>query len=158
MKYAKSMMMFYLTAMLVLVAAPTVFAGNGQGAMDGSGPLMNITDGVPVEVSGVVSEIGTQGAGMSVDTGSEIVAVFGIGPQKYWDAAGIARPEVGEEVTVSGYEVTLSDGTTRIIAAAITVGGETITLRDATTGAPLWRGMKGNGAGQGNMARNQAGV
>ncbi len=136
----KSIFTFYLTAMLFLLAAPMAFAGHGNGAMDGTGPIMNITDGTAVDISGIVTAIGIPGAGMSIDTGSEIVTVYGIGPQKYWDAAGIARPEVGEEVTVSGYEVTLSDGTTKIIAVSITIDGQTIELRDADTGAPMWRG------------------
>ncbi len=136
----KSIVTFYLVLMLFLLGSPMAFAGHGNGAMDGTGPMMNITTGTAVEISGMVISIGIPGAGMSIDTGNEIATVYGIGPQRYWDAMGVPRPEVGEEVTVSGYEVTLSDGTTRIIATSITIDGQTIDLRDTNTGVPLWRG------------------
>ncbi len=156
MKNTKTTLILYITAILFLVTASSAFAGRGMGVMDGTGPVMNITDGVPVSISGMVTAIGTPGAGMTVDTGDELVTIFGIGPVRFWDEQGVERPAVGEEVTVDGYEVTLSDGSTRIIATEITVGGETIVLRDADTGAPAWRkggcqncmnsqGMKGSG-------------
>lgn len=154
MKLSKSVITLYLAVLFTFFTAPMVFAGNGHGVMDGTGPALTITDGVPVEISGIVADIGTPGSGMSIDTGSEIVTVFGIGPQKYWDAAGITRPEVGEEVVVSGYGITLSDGSSRIIATSIIVDGQTLELRDAETGAPLWRGM--NNGGNCNTLRNNS--
>ncbi len=139
MKDTKTTLILYITAILFLVTAPSAFAGRGMGVMDGSGPVMNITDGVPVSIEGMVTAIGTPGAGMTVDTGDELVTVFGIGPVRFWEEQGVDRPVVGEVVAVSGYEVTLSDGSTRIIATEITTGDETIVLRDADTGAPAWR-------------------
>ncbi len=158
MKRTKSTVILYVTAILFLITAPAAFAGHGMGAMDGSGPIMNITDGTPVTIDGMVTAIGTAGAGMTIDTGDELITVYGIGPVMFWNAAGIARPTVGEEVSVNGYEVTLSDGSTRIIATDITVGDDTITLRDADTGTPLWRGgcqnCNGGMNGQGNRLRD----
>lgn len=148
----KSLITLYLTAVLFLIAAPSAFAGHGQGSMDGTGPVINITDGTPVQVAGIVADIGTPGAGMAVDTGTEIISVFGIGPVRFWDSLNIARPQIGEQVVVNGYEVTLSDGSTRIIATDITVNDTTISLRDADTGTPAWRGTGGSGSGSGSGA------
>ncbi len=135
-----------LILMILLVGVPAIsMAGHGNGPGDGTGPIVSIYDGTPVTISGVVTAIGTQGQGMSIDTGTEVVTVYGIGPVRYWDAAGVARPQVGETVTVNGYEVTFSDGTTKIIATSIDVNGSVIQLRDDTDGTPLWRGGMGNG-------------
>ncbi len=136
---------------LGLFVSGTSFAGYGQGVQDGTGPIVNIFDGTPVTISGMVSEIGTQGSGIVIDTGSALVNVYGLGPVCLWDSMGVARPVVGENITVDAYEVTLSDGSTRLIASSITVGDQTIYLRDSSTGAPVWRGVGGcNGRGQAN--------
>lgn len=68
--------------------------------------------------------------------------VYGIGPLGYWDELGMSRPDVGEEITVTGREITFSDGTTKIIAFGVLFleSGEYIELRDEETGLPLWRG------------------
>jgi len=135
-----------LILMMLLMGIPAIsMAGHGNGPGDGTGPIVSIYDGTPVTVSGIVTAIGTQGQGMSIDTGTEVVTVYGLGPAMYWDAAGIAKPQVGETVTVNGYEVTFSDGTTKIIATSIEINGAVIELRDATDGTPLWRGSMGKG-------------
>ncbi len=136
---------------LGLFVSGTSFAGYGQGVQDGSGPIMNIFDGTPVTVSGMVAETSGQGAGIVIDTGAGLVSVYGLGPACLWDALGIAKPVVGENITVNAYEVTLSDGSTKLIAASVVVGDQTIELRDMDTGAPIWRGVDGcSGRGQGN--------
>lgn len=137
---------FSIIFLLAMGIGNAALAGNGNGAMDGTGPMVSIFDGIPVTISGVVTSVGTQGQGIAIDTGTEVVTVYGMGPVKFWDAASVARPEVGEAITVNGYEVTFSDGTSKIIATSVTVDGQSIELRNATDGTPLWRGSMGNGA------------
>ncbi len=147
MKKAKGMILAIMMVLMTGLVSSQVMAGNGIGAGDGTGPMLNIYDGTPVTVTGVVSSLGLFGRGLEVDTGTEIVTVYGLGPIRYWDSIGVARPAVGETVTINGYEVTFSDGTTRTIATTITVGDQTINLRDPDTGAPLWRGSAGGNGG-----------
>ena len=151
MKHIKSMVTVTLTALILFLVAPATFAGNGQGPGDGSGPVCsNIMDGTSIEVSGVVESIGTRGMGIGIDTGSEIVTVFGIGPIAFWNITGIARPEIGEQIVVNGYEITFSDGSTKIVAFSVIVDGQEIILRDAESGVPLWRGIAGGQGSGGN--------
>ncbi len=147
MKAGRNLAVICLTILLSVVSLGSgAIAGNGNGAMDGTGPVVSIYDGIPVTVSGVVASVGIQGQGIAIDTGSEIVTVYGMGPVKFWDASSVARPEVGEAITVTGYEVTFSDGSTKLIATSVTVDGQSIELRDSVDGTPLWRGSMGNGA------------
>ncbi|MBC2714374.1 MAG: hypothetical protein HF978_03610 [Desulfobacteraceae bacterium] len=154
MRNIKSVVIVTFTALSLFIMTPAVFAGNSkghsQGPGDGTGPVHSIIDGVPVEITGIVTSIGTRGNGISVDTGVEIVTVYGLGPLFFWDAAGIAKPEIGEEIVVNGYEIAISDGSYRIIAGSVIIGGEELILRDPESGAPLWRGgAGGNGFGDG---------
>jgi hypothetical protein len=155
MKHIKSMVTVTLTALILFLAAPATFAGNSQGSGDGSDPVSNIMDGTPVEVSGVVESIGTTGMGIGIDTGSEIVTVFGIGPIAFWNVTGIARPEIGEQIVVNGYEITFSDGSTKIVAFSVIVDGQEIILRDPVSGVPLWRGIAGGQGSGGNGSGGQ---
>ena len=145
MKNIKFKVIVTLTALSFFIAAPSVFAGNGKGPGNGTGPIYNITDGAPVQVTGIVANIGTRGSGIGIDTGSEIITVFGMGPLAFWDASNIAKPEIGEEIIVNGYEITLSDGSARIIAESVIIGGQELILRDSESGLPLWRGGFGKG-------------
>lgn len=150
MKKAITLVITALTALSLFVMAPVAFAGNGNGVGNGTGPVCSLFEGVPVEISGIVASIGTSGSGIGIDNGVETVTVYGLGPVFFWDAAGIARPEIGEEITVNGYEIALSDGTFKIIAGSVILGEEELVLRDPETGAPLWRGPKGKGNGKRN--------
>ncbi len=145
MKNIKSKIIVTVIALSLFVMVPATFAGNGrgqgQGAGDGSGPIHSILDGVPVVVDGTVVALGTKGNGIEIDDGIDIVTVYGLGPVAFWDAAGMVKPEIGEDIVVNGFEITLSDGSTKIIVASITIGGDEIILRDPETGAPLWRGI-----------------
>lgn len=124
--------------------------GHGQGtggdSGQGNGTGMFISSQLVSEepltlIDGTVVDVGFYGQGISVDTGSsEPVQVYGIGPIRYWDEVlGIARPDVGDAITVSGRIVTFGDGTTKFIAFIVEIGDEEIILRDETTGLPLWR-------------------
>lgn len=127
--------------------------GNGVGAKRGNGTGSCIASDLvtaPIKtIEGTVYSVGNYGQGIGIDTGNEIVQVFGIGPVRYWeDVIDVARPDVGDGILVTGKEVTFSDGTTKIIVFTVkfislnsgtAVPDETIVLRDEETGLPLWR-------------------
>ena len=65
------------------------------------GPVAwSATLGVPYEVTGTVYECETGSSGMLIDTGSEIVSIYGKGPVGYWEDNGVAFPEVGDPITI----------------------------------------------------------
>jgi len=134
---------FKLSMVLVLaffVAASSVWAGRGFGAGDGTGPMIDLYSGTPETVTGVVVELPAPGnPGLKIDTGESIVTVYGLGPQWFWEKSGQAYPQIGENITVEGYEVTMSDGTSRLIATKVILSGQEISLRD-DSGRPVWRG------------------
>ncbi len=124
---------------LGIFAGGMAMAGYGKGPGNGSCLAANIAASDIVTISGVVESINIGTPGMVIDDGSESVTVYGIGPVWYWQSKEIARPTVGEDVTVEAYSVNFSDGTNKLIAKAITIGEQTIELRNAETGMPLWR-------------------
>ncbi len=140
-----AIVVFLATALIAATAfgfggPPGGMAGMpGQGLGGGQGPLVDILAGTPVTVSGVVEDIGPAVRGVVINTGTESVTVNGLGSFFYWEEQGVSYPDVGETITVDGYEVEFPDGTIRLIAASVTVEGETIELRDPETGTPLWR-------------------
>ncbi|OCC15663.1 hypothetical protein DBT_1014 [Dissulfuribacter thermophilus] len=78
--------------MCALMGTPGIsIAGHGLGPGNGTGPVVSIYDGSPITVSGVVTNVGTMGQGLSIDTGSGIITVYGIGPIRYWNSIGITR-------------------------------------------------------------------
>lgn len=138
-----------LISVLMLMWAATamnVQAGNGPG---GGSAQQSILLGEPGSVSGMVVEAGIAGQGYVIDTGSELVVLYGIGPVSYWDSLGVALPQVGEEIVAEVYWVAFSDGTVKAIAVFVTVGGTDVLLRDEVTGQPLWRGNGGAPGGAG---------
>lgn len=154
MKTSRGILILFLATVLCLgtLGSGIAAGGNGYGKGGGGGARLGNGAGAciasdivaaPEEtIEGTVSSVGYYGQGISVDTGNGgIVQVFGIGPVRYWeDTLGEARPDVGEEIAVTGKEVTFSDGTTKFIAFVITITGEgEIVLRDED-GLPLWRG------------------
>ena len=105
-------------------------------------PMMcvDICAGEPVTISGTVVDAGVSTAqGMRIDTGSEVVTVYGIGPIRYWNSLEIARPDVGDQVEIDANTVTFSDGTKKDIAITVTIGDVQVDLRDDDC-IPLWRG------------------
>ncbi|GEM_PF-605839 len=114
----------------------------------------NILNGTPVNASGTISEVLYYGQGIKIDTGNEVMTIYGIGPFWYWDQLGVGRPSVGDTIVAEGYNVTYSDGSEKIIAMSVTVNGAAVALRDSETGAPLWRGGLGN-RGAGNTMRGR---
>jgi len=57
--------------------------------------------------------------GVRFDTGDEIISVYGRGPERYWVSEGVEFPEVGEAVTIYAYEITFSDGTSKLVAQSM---------------------------------------
>lgn len=140
MKNIKSMAIVTIAALSLFVAVPAALAGNGKGPGNGSGPIHNITDGDPVMITGEVTSVGTRGNGMEIETESGTATVYGLGPVGFWGTEGVGMPVVGDEITVTGYQVTFPDESTKIISESIVNDGQEITLRDPESGAPLWRG------------------
>ena len=103
------------------------------------------TLGEPYEVTGIVSQCDQGSSGIQIDTGEEIVTVYGMGPASYWESEGVVFPEVGDPISILVGEITYSDGSTKLVALSVNVDDDAdyeITLRDSTTGVPLWRGSK----------------
>ena len=154
----KGILIMAMTLVLALFSSSPIWAGNGHGGQAaGSGQGIQAQDGSMLDVdlsdtvtiSGVVYEAGVAGTGMSIDTGDEIVTVFGIGSLNFWSELGVERPAVGENVEVDVIEVVFSDGSTRLIAVSMSLeDGTIVTLRDAD-GKPAWRGGQGQQGGQG---------
>ncbi len=103
-----------------------------------------LQDAEEVEFKGTVKEIpeiGTKsmnGFVFTLDSGDEVV-LYGLGPKKFWDEAGIDRPTVGDNLTIDAFKVELEDGSVRYIIKKITdENGNSLTLRDEDTGLPVW--------------------
>jgi hypothetical protein len=135
--------------LMVFVFALTglVFAADPQFGNKGK-MCFGVEKGEVVEITGVIVKTGHQQS-IVVETTLETlqkikVKIHGIGPNWYWEANGIDKPDIGETVTVKAFAVPFADPT-RYLAAVITIGevdtegAQTIELRDLTTGCPLWR-------------------
>lgn len=136
--------------------APPEAAENGDGIggrgagnppeSSGMGQII-LTEGTPFEYSGTVT---TAEAGVrtpmviTTDAGEEISVR--IGPPQYWESLGIARPVVGDYVTVTGYALTIND-VLIYFASTVTVGDNTVNLLD-DEGRPLWSQPEGRGNGK----------
>jgi len=141
MKNFRKIVVLMLTVMFVMAGSLPAAAGYGAG--DGTGPMASIFDGTQVSVSGVVFALPSiDDRGLKVDTSEEIVTVYGIGSPAIWESLGYIPLEVGEEVSIDAYEVTFSDGSSKLIAVTVTSGEQTVDLRDPETGKPVWRGSR----------------
>jgi WD40 repeat protein len=148
-------------SLVLATGAGAALAGNGSGAADGTGPMHDIYSGICDTVSGTLAEVTYNGSGYILDTGSDTLTLYGMGPVSYWDALGVALPQVGETLDAEVCWVTFSDTTTKAIATAVTLSdGTLVELRDASTGQPLWRGTSGSGvqAAAGGGGQVQAAV
>lgn len=145
-------------ALSALLMVGLASAGSGKGFGGGSGPITRITAGSAMTITGTVVSIGFSGLPYQVDTGTEVVNVYGFGPARYWADLGIDPPMVGEEVMIEAIEVTFSDGSIRIIAVRVTVGDETVVLRDVESAVPLWRGDGGGTSGRGSAVGTDSAV
>ncbi len=114
--------------------------GNATGPVYGPTLAQDICESEVVTVSGVVVEATLYGqGGVVVSSDSGLVTVYGIGPFRYWDELGIARPGVSEEVEITAYNVIFSDGSERLMADTVWINGEEpVDLRDEYC-LPSWR-------------------
>ena len=133
--------MITLVMVFGLFCNTSLWAGNGSSMKDGS---MLDADLTTTEIVGTVSDAGSTGTGLTiVEESGEVKTIFGMGSLSYWDSLGVAKPTVGETVTVDAVNITFKDGSTRWIAISLTIfsenGDETVDLRDEY-GTPLWRG------------------
>ena len=125
--------------LLLMMVSLTAYAGNGKGNHKQEKNMVCLTDLTTLLISGKVVDVGYRD-GIVVDTGSNSVNIYGMGPEWYWEAKNVDRPDIGDSIDALCYMVTFSDGTTRYVAQSMTIGTETIELRDSKTGCPLWRG------------------
>ena len=143
----KSILMITLVMVFGLLCNTSLWAGNGKGMGDGSMLTVDLTD--TTEIAGIVSDAGISGSGLTIDEGKGVLTtVYGMGSVRFWDSLGVAKPAIGENVSIDAVEVTFSDGSTRLIAVSLTVGDTFVTLR--TADGPAWRGQGsrgGSGAG-----------
>ena len=142
----RSILLIALVMVFGLICNGSVWAGNGNGMGDGT--MLNVDLTNTTTISGIVYDAGTMGSGLSIDEGDGVITtVYGIGSLNFWDSLGVAKPAVGEEVSIDAVEVTFSDGSTRLIAVSLTVNDTFVTLR--TDDGPAWRGINGQGGAQG---------
>jgi hypothetical protein len=138
-----------MLTLMAALAAPQALAA-------GSGPLADIYAGVCETLSGTLMSDGFNGSGYLLDTGTEVVTLFGIGPARYWEEMGVDLPQVGETLTADLCWVTYSDGSSQAVVTAMELSGELIVLRDPITGLPSWRGSNGEHAAAGGGGQVQA--
>ncbi|MEJ2467249.1 MAG: hypothetical protein P8045_16430 [Candidatus Thiodiazotropha sp.] len=137
----KPITIYAIAAFLLLCLSPAAFAGKGQGAGDGSGPLLVNTVVSNFTYDGVITSAGVPGDGIEISTADGPVTVYGMGPSYYWASLGLDKLEtlaIGASVSVTGIVVELN-GELRNLATTITVDGLTLDLRDPVTTTPLWR-------------------
>ena len=140
---ALALIVFMATAGLAMAANGASAKKGAQAKASNKGlpnlPCLLILNGDPVTVAGTVYAAPYDGQGITVDTGTELVTVYGLGPQWYWDLLGIEKPDVGETVEISAVSIIFSDKVEKIIAISITIGEDVVKLRDEN-GRPVWRG------------------
>lgn len=147
-----------LAATIALTLGTTTFAlaGQGAGPGNGTGPIHDFSTATCEAISGTVASAAVAGEGYVIDTGTEMIAVAGLGPVRYWDAMGLTPPQVGESISADICWLSFSDATTKAVATTVTLmDGTFVELRDPVTNQPAWRG--GQGAGQGGTGQRQAG-
>ena len=132
-----------ITLLLLLLLSFTAYAGNVKGnlkrAHGEANPCSNVLSGTLETLTGTVINIRNHD-GLVIDlTNNGQVTIYGIGPEGYWEANDMERPEIADSATVVAYAVPFSDET-RYVASSITIGSKTLQLRDTETGCPLWRG------------------
>jgi hypothetical protein len=100
-----------------------------------------------VTLAGTVSEISPPQTfdGIKIFVGVEEIAVYGLGPVKYWEDQKVERPVVGDNVSLEVKKVYFTPATYKYILMSLTYTGPdsgiSIQLRNVDTGCPLWRPM-----------------
>lgn len=139
----KSILMITLVMVFGLLCNTSLWARNGAGMGDGSMLDVDLTN--LTIFTGTVVNAGTAGSGLSIDDGTEITVIYGMGPLGYWNYLEVLKPAIGDDVAIAAVLVSFSDED-RWIAVSLTVGDKIVILR--TVDGPAWRGQ-GGGAGGG---------
>ncbi len=142
MKAFKTIMAVAVVIMFAFGQMAFAAGGKGKGQRDGKRPPIDVLSGTPFTLTGTVDSIKDRRGGMELNDGADIHTIHGIGPAWFWESAGVTRPVVGDQITVTGYDVSFNDDRTRKIAMSVVVSGSELQLRDADTGEPVWRGME----------------
>ena len=146
----KSIFMIALVMVFGLFCSTSLWAGNGKGVGMGDGSMHTVDLTNTIEISGIVSDAGVSGSGLTVDEGAGVfTTVYGMGSVRFWDSLDVAKPAIGETVSIDAVEVIFSDGSTRLIAVSLTVNDTFVTLR--TENGPAWRGINKQGGGVGTV-------
>lgn len=103
----KSILTIALIMVFGLLCNTSLWAGNGKGAGDGSMLTVDLSN--PTIFAGDVVNAGIAGSGLSIDDGTEITTIYGMGPSGYWNSLGVLKPVFGDEVSVAAVLVTFSD-------------------------------------------------
>jgi hypothetical protein len=139
--------------MAALFGSGLCWAGNGNGAADGSGPIHDFSDGEQFKYTGTVVDLeectADKGLCLEVADLAEPVLILGIGPQWYWEEVlGLTRPEVDDKITVAGFTFESDNIATEIWLLDVNNVTVYVDLRD-DDGSPLWQST---GSGSGNSA------
>ena len=138
--------MIALVMVFGLLYNTSLWAGNGKGMGMGDGSMLTVDLTNTIGIAGVVSGAGVSGSGLTVDEGAGVfTTIYGMGSVRFWDSLGVAKPTIGETVSIDAVEVIFSDGSTRLIAVSLTVDDTFVTLR--TEDGPAWRGINKQGGG-----------
>jgi hypothetical protein len=132
---------FSVTTILVLLVATIAFAAemnSRQNRQHHRKPICSkVLDSQQETFEGTVADIEKKnGIVLELGDGTQ-VKIYGLGPNWYWEAKEMVKPEIGDPVTITAYAVTFSDAI-RYVAASVMIGEDTIQLRDPETGCPLW--------------------
>lgn len=119
--------------------------GNGVGGRGMGNPEERgiadivLTDGTPFTCTGEVVAVNDPFSIDITTADGQTVTVNGIGPDEYWQTLTVARPAIGDSVTVTGYSVEVN-GTVRNMAFTVQINGsgQVVEIRDAE-GNPAWR-------------------
>ena len=135
----RSILLITLVMVFGLFCNSSLWAGNGKGAGDGSMLDVGLTE--PIIFVGVVSDAGIAGSGLSIDDGTEITTIYGMGPLGYWNSIEVLKPAIGDSIEVAAVLVTFTDGSERWIAVSVSIEGESDPVLLRTVDGPAWRGI-----------------
>ena len=117
---------------------PQVPGGRGMGDSEdrGMGHIV-VSEGTAFSYTGEIVAVDDIFAIDILTADGQTVTIHGIGPNEYWETLTVARPVIGDTVTITGYSFEVNN-TVRNIAFTVTTDGQTVEIRDAE-GNPTWR-------------------
>jgi len=98
-----------------------------------------------VTVTGTVNSLRGLRQTIVIDTGDDLVTVYGIGPDSYWEDQNIIKPIVGDLISVDCCEIAFSNGSIKLRTVSVTTADDdTIVMIDTETGENLSKQTRGN--------------